>query len=724
INPQSGQVGLTKTFDRSKLIPIQEDQQYPVYIFSPLSFEQYTFGYAALSYGEKPRSYPEDYRLWIHTVVRGLEGLRRRLVSAYYEKKLAQSEAAAQQGARGKAFTQLNKEDEKIRQDVAKLLDENLFEYHFQPIVSARSGEIFSYEALMRSGGGKKIPPLTIIHHAEGMGRLGDIEKATFINILDLMDKNPELFEDRKVFINSIPGCAIKASDAKKIKQGLISHEGAVVIELTEQAELSDEDLARIKEEYKTTGAGMAVDDYGTGYSNVANLLRYMPDVVKIDRALLSNIQASSQKEHFVRDIIEFCHSNDILALAEGVETTEELRAVIRLGADLIQGYYTAKPAKEVIASIDETIKDEIIRYYHETMDGSGDDEYIAGRVSRVSAANLIREHKKTVILGAPDQTFRDITLAGMPGMEEILHVEVLQGYDGRLTLENMTLSNTRNRPCIRLAPGSHLTLRLVGQNYFTNGSILVPESAHLEIEGEGTLNINNGGDEIYGIGNALDKTHGRISFYQEGEVNIDLNGKTIVGVGSGLGGNIDINSGQLTVKISGGDGVCIGAMNEKTKLDIHNCAIETQLFVTRGAGIGSLLKDAKDKMHSCKVDGKNEGKEVVCIGTVFGDHASLNAFEIGMFIKLDSEAGTILGALSGRTDLSVTASTVKLNANGREVYAFGGYSEDTAAAFKDADVNVTVTSDNGKETNAPEGGMNLIHGRYRSYVNGVSTEK
>lgn len=106
-----------------------------------------------------------------------------------------------------------------------------------------------------------------------------------------------------------------------------------------------------------------AIDDYGSGYSNVNNLLRYMPRFVKIDRMLMTDIHKDIQKQHFVKDIIEFAHDNDILTLAEGIELTQELREVIKLGVDLIQGYYTSRPQPYVVRSIDERVMNEIVQY-------------------------------------------------------------------------------------------------------------------------------------------------------------------------------------------------------------------------------------------------------------------------------------------------------------------------------------------------------------------------
>ena len=140
----------------------------------------------------------------------------------------------------------------------------------------------------------------------------------------------------------------LSEEDTAVIESKLREFGGQVVVEFTEEAEMSDQLLDQIKDKYGRMNIETAIDDYGSGYSNVNNLLRYMPRYVKIDRMLMTNIHEDPQKQHFVKDIIEFAHDNDIVTLAEGVELDVELKEVIRLGADLIQGYYTAKPSPAV----------------------------------------------------------------------------------------------------------------------------------------------------------------------------------------------------------------------------------------------------------------------------------------------------------------------------------------------------------------------------------------
>ena len=93
-----------------------------------------------------------------------------------------------------------------------------------------------------------------------------------------------------------------------------------------------------------------------------------MPRVVKIDRMLITEINDNPQKQHFVKSIIDFAHDNSILALAEGVENSKELKTCISMGVDLIQGYYTGKATRVPIKEINPYIRNEIVNYSRQSM--------------------------------------------------------------------------------------------------------------------------------------------------------------------------------------------------------------------------------------------------------------------------------------------------------------------------------------------------------------------
>ncbi len=456
-NEKKSRISFTDTFLTSELLPeLEEERDEPAgYFFTPVFFQTQCFGYAVLSYGSKIRSYDMLYRLWINTVCWGFESVYRyELIQAFQSKTVKRRIAEKFAGYDDNvvaAMTRLGVEERQELDEVEKILNENQLTYYFQPIVSAKNGEIYAYEALMHSKSKKNISPLRIIKYADLLDRLVEVERATFLNVLGIIDKNQEMFDGKRVFINSIPGIKMDNRDYVLVEDMIQNNSGVVVVELTEQAELEDEVLREMKGVYNRLGVGVAVDDYGTGYSNVGNLLRYMPNYVKIDRLLLSGIQNDFQKQHFVREIIEFCHNNNILALAEGVETVEELEAVIMMGVDLIQGFYTARPSEEIISSIDNKVKGEVIHFQQERQSEMEKNLNKTDKTTRVFLNSVEKEGNSNIVVGHDGIMYKDITFVGTPEKEIDFNIEIQSGYSGTITLENVHFSNDKQRHCIEL---------------------------------------------------------------------------------------------------------------------------------------------------------------------------------------------------------------------------------------------------------------------------------
>ncbi|MBP5604906.1 MAG: substrate-binding domain-containing protein, partial [Ruminiclostridium sp.] len=97
------------------------------------------------------------------------------------------------------------------------LVEKNLFTYFFQPIVYAKTGEIYAYEALMRTKGGINMSPLRILDIAKEYNMLYDIEKATMFNVMERYDLDRELFGNALIFINTIPGSFLNKHDISKL---------------------------------------------------------------------------------------------------------------------------------------------------------------------------------------------------------------------------------------------------------------------------------------------------------------------------------------------------------------------------------------------------------------------------------------------------------------------------------------------------------------------------
>ena len=716
-------VSIEDIFETKQMLPelstYTDDPQ--AYFFTPIFYENSCFGYAVLSYGSVPRSLDKLYNRWIKIVALGLESLRRNMVIKELRDKLSEIKTAkfAKLDAEYENLTATEKADYDL---VDEIIRRNLLDYAFQPIVSAVDGSIYSYEALMRAGTRRKVTPLVILKYAGMQGKFSNIESATFLNVMDIIAANKDRLGNAKVFINSIPG--VKAENFDEITRKLEENADRIVVELTEEAQLGDNDLDELKRFYGGMNIEIAVDDYGTGYSNISNLLRYMPNYVKIDRSLLSEIQNKPQKQHFVREIIEFCHSNGIKALAEGIETSEEMRTVIHLGVDLLQGFYTGHPELEFIGRIDEKIISEIKSYYQEKSDGKTKQIFIAGKTNRISLQNIVKDEYTDIVVGEDGMVYNDISIIGTPGVKTDVHLRVEAGYSGRITLENVIFSNIKNRPCIELGENSDVTLAIEGNNVLHDAGILVPESARFTLEGDGELTINLNNQQFYGIGNNLSSTHGEINIMLEGTLNINGRGTNGICIGSGNGGKINVLGGDIYLVNNGGEGVCIGSYKSDSDLNISNCSINMDVSLNKGVGIGSIEGSTTISTSQCSCSFTGDGLEVVGFGTIKGERSTINIYNSLAEFDIGGDRSIAIGAMDGQTEADVRIASVRVKSAGKEALAFGGYNENSRIKLTGVDTRVELHNSIGKDTMAPDDAIEIVNGRCKIKVNDEEIER
>jgi EAL domain-containing protein (putative c-di-GMP-specific phosphodiesterase class I) len=117
-------------------------------------------------------------------------------------------------------------------------------------------------------------------------------------------------------------------------------HPTALVIEVTESALMEDAAAAlRVVNELKALGVRIAIDDFGTGYSSLTYLKRFPVDLLKVDRSFIAGLGVNADDSSIVRSVIELAHAFGIEAVAEGIETPEQLAALKGLGCRFGQGY-------------------------------------------------------------------------------------------------------------------------------------------------------------------------------------------------------------------------------------------------------------------------------------------------------------------------------------------------------------------------------------------------
>ncbi|MBE5852711.1 MAG: bifunctional diguanylate cyclase/phosphodiesterase [Lachnospiraceae bacterium] len=227
------------------------------------------------------------------------------------------------------------------------ILEEDV-RYAFQPIVDLHTNQVYAYEALMRPQSDTLRSPADLLRAAEVRSKLDRIERITWFRSIECFMAQRDKCPDAKLFINSLPNQCMSREDFALINRMYGDSLEWIVMETTENAEISSES-EQIKAEWCSQHqVSTALDDFGSGYSNTNTLMARCYGFIKLDMTLIRNIHESQSQQTLVAGIIGYCHENNIKVIAEGIETQEEVDTVVRLGADYGQGYFLGKPQMEV----------------------------------------------------------------------------------------------------------------------------------------------------------------------------------------------------------------------------------------------------------------------------------------------------------------------------------------------------------------------------------------
>ena len=548
------------------------------------------------------------------------------------------------------------------------LMEKNLFRFHFQPIVDARNAQVFAFEALMRTDSLINLSPLEVLSVAKEYNRLYEVEKATLFGIMERFVRGFSSFSGSKVFINTIPGHFLNDEDCAALREQFESYLDCFVFELTEQDSTTDEELCRLKSLCKTgSSAQIAIDDYGTGHSNIVNVLRYAPQIIKIDRALIAEIHTDRNKQLFVRNTIDFAHQNGIKALAEGVETAEELRTVIDCGVDLIQGYYTGRPAPDPIPAINETVRREILAENLLLTRFNRDMKvYSASDGESIDLVSLAMEHYTAIQVSGGH-----ILLSGQKSQSVDMLIRVMDDTEATLTLNDVNLKGVNETP-VQLGSRCSLTLRLEGTNTLNKEGIRVPVSSRLVMQGPGDLKILNNRNYSVGIGSSYNDSYGTIVIDMEGTLAIQSSGDKVVCIGGGrsTGEGIFLLRGTCLLNANGISVIGIGSSTGDARITIGQAAVTAVIEGNDALGIGSLSADAQIR-SSGRLDVTVNCERATGIGSMNGTGDILLD---GGFVSVTAhcDAGACIGSFSGEVSVRINGARVRIHGEGNRVAGFG----------------------------------------------------
>ncbi len=231
------------------------------------------------------------------------------------------------------------------------LIDKPLLKFALQPILSVRTGKVFGYEMLMRPQITGDYSPYDVFHMAQVHSKLYHLERLslyggleTFVSLIE----QQAIGKEEKVFINSISNQILTYSDLLAFERQFAPHLHRIVIELTAGGRDNQDCIHMKKEIIKRWGSFLAVDDYGTSYSNEAMLQYIAPKLIKLDISLICGIDKDKNRQIILKNIVSTARKHQVAVLAEGIETEEELKTVIAGGVQYVQGFFVAKPSFEI----------------------------------------------------------------------------------------------------------------------------------------------------------------------------------------------------------------------------------------------------------------------------------------------------------------------------------------------------------------------------------------
>lgn len=265
-----------------------------------------------------------------------------------YEELVARMEVVMRRGSLLQNGKGVEREDEIIL-ELRKILKEELITPFFQPIFLIKSFKILGFEALSRPKSTKILTnPELLFKAAIQFGCYQDMEVLSWRKAVAYASK---YIENEKLFLNCNPYFVEgpKFITVKSILKENNVEANKIILEITERSSVSDfKTFFQHLSHYRSHGFQFAVDDVGGGYASLETIVETKPEVVKIDQHIVHNLNKDKFRKSIVKFIVNFCRENNILSIAEGIETLEDLQTVVSLGVDAVQGYYLAKPAEHI----------------------------------------------------------------------------------------------------------------------------------------------------------------------------------------------------------------------------------------------------------------------------------------------------------------------------------------------------------------------------------------
>lgn len=233
-----------------------------------------------------------------------------------------------------------------LRDKLKHAIKDKKITVYYQPIIDNKTGEVCKFEALARWYDDHEgfIPPNVFIPIAERYGLIGMLGQQVFEKACADLDRIHRCGFSDIIFSINHSVKEFSQHNQEYIFETINNYNlpySAIMIEITESTALDDgKNILEILAAFRDRGIAISLDDFGTGYSSLAAIIDIKPDIIKIDRSFIVDIEHSKESQMLVSLVIDLSCKLNVEVVAEGVETQAQLDILSSMSCHYIQGYY------------------------------------------------------------------------------------------------------------------------------------------------------------------------------------------------------------------------------------------------------------------------------------------------------------------------------------------------------------------------------------------------
>jgi EAL domain-containing protein (putative c-di-GMP-specific phosphodiesterase class I) len=230
------------------------------------------------------------------------------------------------------------------------LFNDYQLESAYQSIYSPKHHRFVGFESLLRANHkDSNTSPLTVFNSVQTEQDIVKLDRlCRLLHILNFSNAEADPLQNQWIFVNIHPSVVLNGKKFGSFfpdfleKYNIPPHR--IVVEITENNVVDEKLLSDTIDVYKNIGCLVAIDDFGTGYSNFHRIWSLSPDIIKLDKSIISQAMSNEKLRRALPNLIGMIHESGSLALIEGIETQEEAFYAVDCEADLLQGYFIEKP--------------------------------------------------------------------------------------------------------------------------------------------------------------------------------------------------------------------------------------------------------------------------------------------------------------------------------------------------------------------------------------------